>query len=66
MNEIILGGLDKLEVLEKEFGIVGSIVAIVILLIVTAITVLGIYTMLKFWLYAIELLVPIIFKGWKI
>lgn len=66
MNEIILNSLNRLEGLEKRFGIVGSITAVVVLLIVTAIVVLGIYGLLKFWMYAIEMLIPMIFEGWKL
>lgn len=66
MNEIILNGLDKLECLEKRFGIVGSITAIIVLLTVTAVVVLGIYGLLKFWMYALEMLIPMIFEGWKL
>lgn len=66
MEEMIFKGLDKLEGLERSYGIMGSIAAMIILLTVTAITVLGIYGLLKFWIYAIEILVPMIFEGWTL
>lgn len=66
MNNLILSSLDKLEGLEKRFGIVGSITAIIVLLTVTAVVVLGIYGLLKFWFYSLEMLIPYIFEGWKL
>lgn len=66
MNNLILNSLDKLEGLEKRFGIMGSIVAIILLITVTAVTFLGIYALLKFWMYSLETLVPYIFEGWKL
>lgn len=66
MSRIFFSSLDKLERVEKEYGIMGTIFVIGLMVIVTVLTIVGVVCLLKLWLMAMESLVPMLLDGWKL
>lgn len=66
MENIIVNVILKLESLEKEYGKLGTIVALLILA-VTTITAIGIICLtVQWWLSVVEWVLPKISNGWRL
>ena len=57
MENLIFKSLDRLEVLEKEHGMLGTVIGILVLLVSTV--------LFKYWMLLTEWSFELMFKGWK-
>ena len=66
MENLIIDGILKLEKLEEEYGRMGTLVALLILVIATIVAIGMICLVIQWWLSVAEWVFPKIFDGWKL
>lgn len=65
MENLIFKSLDRLEVLEKEHGMLGTVIGILVLLVSTVLAINIILFVFKYWMLLTEWSFELMFKGWK-